>query len=152
MSKATFTKQELFTSIGHVEVVNGKKRFVLNSPDHYQMQLNKAPVGKPIAATFIENKASRSEQQLRYYFVLVGYIADHCGYNKEECHDALMRVKFGTRKIKIAGHVAEVRKSIANKARMPKYQCVELIDFALECCKELGIIVPTAKELGYISN
>ena len=47
------------------------------------------------------------------------------------------------------GKEIEVRKSISNKAQFPKYMMVELVEFALETCKELEIKVPTKKELGY---
>ena len=48
--------------------------------------------------------------------------------------------------------VLEVRKSISNEARLPKYDAVELITYDLELCQWAGIIVPTAESLGYIKN
>lgn len=151
MSKVA-TRKELFTVIGVVQTVDGSKKFVFNSPGHYMQQIKKAPEGKQLAVTFYENKGTRSRSQLAYYHVLVQYIADECGYTHEECHDALMRLKFGTKTIEFAGKSVEVRRSVSDASRMPTSDMVELITYALEVCDELGLHVPTAAELGYLPN
>lgn len=150
MANITTTRQELFTALGEVVVVDGRKKLELKSPAYFQSQIAKAPVGKKLAVTVAEDKATRSRQQLAYYWILVKYIADECGYTTAECHDALMRLKFGTTTVRLGEHTVEVRKSISDIARMPKYEAVELIDYALEVCTELGIHVPTREELGYL--
>jgi len=150
MATSTTTRKEIFTALGQVHVVDGVKKLVLKSPTYYQSQLNHLPTDKTIAITLAENVASRSRQQLAYYFVLVGYIADHCGYTREECHDVLMRTKFGTKKLRFMGKDVEVRKSVSDAARLPTHEMVELINYAKECCDELAIYVPTQEELGYL--
>lgn len=94
----------------------------------------------------------RSDSQLRYHFVLVGYLAEHCGYTVEEMHDALMRIVFGEKQVKIGDQTVMVRKSISEKGDLMKSECVELIERDLSFCEELEIIVPTPQELGYLPN
>ena len=102
--------------------------------------------------TIILKKSTRTEQQLRYYAVLVGLLADYTGNTWEEMHDALMRLKWGTKKVKIGKEIVEVRKSISNSAKFKLTDMIEQIEFTLEKCFELDIVVPTKQELGYIDN
>lgn len=152
MSKSTTTRKELFTILGDFRFVEGKKQFIPKSPAYYRDLARQAPTDKPVAVTFSTKTPTRSESQLAYHWVLVGYIAKETGYTKEECHDLIMQLKFGTKKVTIAGKTADVRKSISDRALFPKYLMVELIEYDLEVCHELGLHVPTAQELGYISN
>lgn len=145
-------RKDVFTILGEVRLVGDKKKFVINSPGHYQQELNQFPEGKRLACTFEEWKASRTHQQLAYHWVLVGYLAKHTGYTKEELHDAVMRQKFGVRAIHIGQMKQFVRKSISTQARFPLAQMIELIEYDLELCRELKIKVPTKKELGYLEN
>lgn len=146
------TKQHLFTILGVVKEREGKKHFASNSKTYFQDRIDKLAVGLKVKAEFFESKTTRSEAQLSYYWVLCNYIAEYNGNTKEEIHDALMKLKFGTKRIVLMGKEVEVRKSISNKAQFPKYMMVELVEFALETCKELEIKVPTKQELGYIDN
>jgi len=131
----------------------GKKVVELNSRKFYQHFLNtKTKVGDLGTLTISLKKPTRSEAQLRYYWVIVGLIADYCGYNSEELHDALMKLKFGTKKIKVGKDLVEVRKSISNGAKFKKMEMIELVDFALEKAQELDIHVPSRQELGYLPN
>lgn len=153
-------RKELFTVLGDIcltEVMTdfGKKvrhAFTPNSQAYLRDNLNKIPVGKKISITFYEDVPARSQQQLAYHMVLMGYIADYNQDSKEAMHDGIMRLKFGTRKIKIGNQEVEVRKSASDKAKMPMHKMQELIDYDLEICKFLNIKVPTAEELGYTSN
>lgn len=131
----------------------GKNTVALNSRTFYQHFLNtKTKEGDLGTLTITLKKPTRSEAQLRYYWVIVGLIADYCGYNSEELHDALMKLKFGTKQLKVGKDLVEVRKSISNQAKFKKVDMMELLDFALEKANELEINVPNREELGYISN
>ena len=133
--------------------VNGKKTVeLLSRPYNQQFLDNKTKEGDVGTLIITLKKPTRSEQQLRYYAVLIGFIADYTGYTWEECHDALMKLKWGTRKIKIGKDVVEVRKSISNGARFAKIDMIEQIEFAMEKCLDLGITVPSKYELGYTDN
>lgn len=138
--------------LGQVKVIEGRKRFVPNSPPHLQVQIDSLPMGKPISLSFEEHKATRSQQQLAYHWVLIGYLARHTGYTTEEMHDAVMRLKFKTKKVVLGDRIVEVRRSISEASRMPAADAVELIDFDLNLCHKLGIVVPTKEELGYMNN
>ena len=142
--------KEIFSVLGRFIEIDGNRRFMPDSPAHYHIQVKKVPLDKQIWAIFNQKLPSRSEQQLSYHFVLAGYLSDHTGYTKEEIHDAVMKLKFGTKKIKLDGKEVEVRKSISNRAKFPKDKMSELIEYDLELCNNLEIRVPTASELGYI--
>lgn len=146
------TRKPLFTVIGQVAEIGGEKRWVPNSRAHYLQQLRDLPHGTRLAAVFEEYKPTRSSQQLAYHFVLVGYLAKHTGYTKDEMHDAIVRLKFGERQVTIGTRTVAVRRSVSESAKMPLADMVELIDYDLELCRELGVAVPTMEELGYISN
>jgi len=136
-----------------VQEVNGSKAIVLNSPLHYKQWINsKTKVGEKGTITLSFKKLPRSQSQLNYYWVLVGYLAEYTGFTDDEIHEALMKLKFGTKKVKIGSETVEVRKSISSNARFPLVDMIELIDFAREKCLDLDIHVPSAQELGYITN
>lgn len=155
MSKTT--NKEIFTVLGtigttEVETERGKftrHTFLPNSQGYMRDNLNKIPVGEKVSVTFSKNIPTRSEAQLAFHWVLMSLISDYVGCTPEEMHDFVMRVKFGTKKIKIGKVEVEVRKSISNSAKMPKHKAVELIDMDLKICKFLELKVPTKKELGY---
>jgi hypothetical protein len=144
--------KKIFSVLGKVVQNDNRRRLEVNSPTHLHSCLNRLPLGKQITVTFSEKVPTRSEGQLAYHWVLMAYIADHCGYKSEDVHDAVMRVKFGTKHIKIGNLEQEVRRSISDSAKMPLADCMELIDYDLELCQQLEIHVPTPAELGYISN
>lgn len=150
MSKAT--RKEIFTVIGEIQLIDNRHRFVPKSPAFMAANVSRLPIGKKLSCTFYEDVPTRSEGQLAYHWVLMGYIAEHTGFTKDEVHEAVMIKKFGTKKIKLAGEVFVVRRSISNKARFPKPDMVELIMKDLEICNKLEIVVPTAEELGYVTD
>src|SRR3990167_1817970 len=133
--------------------VEGIKKVALTSQKYYQNFLNtKTKEGDKGTLTITLAKPTRSEQQLRYYAVIVGLIAEHTGNTWEEMHECLMILKFGTKKVKLGKEEVNVRKSISNSARFNKIDMIELIEFALEKCFDLEIKVPSKQELGYIDN
>jgi hypothetical protein len=146
------TNRKIFSVLGQVSLADGRKRFVPHSIDFLNTCISSLPLGKGILCTFYDHVPTRSEQQLDYHWVLVSLMAEHTGYTKEELHDAIMRMKFGTKVIQLAGHSVMVRKSISNTGGMTVAEVAELITFDLELCGRLSIHVPTPEELGYISN
>lgn len=136
-----------------VAQINGIKKIALISQRYYQHFLNtKTKVGDKGTMFLTFEKPTRSESQLRYYWIVVGLLADNCGYTSEEMHEALMVLKFGKKKIKVGKDIVEVRKSISNSARFSKLNMMDLIEFGIEKAFELNIIIPSRQELGYISN
>lgn len=142
-------KTETITGSVIYDKDKGRKRFVPKSADHLQLVINRLPTNTKLALRFDEYKASRSTEQLRYHWVLLGLLSDHTGYLKEELHDFQMRSVFGEKEIELAGKAFKVRESIADHAKFPKHRMVELIASDIELCADLGIVVPTLHELGY---
>lgn len=146
------SNKEIFTVIGKVKLVDNSKKFIPNSPDHMKACISRLSIGHTLSCTFSENVASRSQAQLAYHWVLIGYLASETGHSEQETHEAVMILKFGTKPLKIGNRTVQVRSSISDKAHMPKYKAIELIEEDLRLCAELGIVVPSAESLGYISN
>ncbi len=145
-------RNEIFTVLGTIESVEGVHRFVPSSPGHMRACVSRISLKKRIACTFSEDDSTRSEQQLRYHFVLIGYLADYSGTTTAEMHEAVMILKFGTKTIRIANKEVKVRKSISKSGHLTKTQVMELIDFDLSLCADMQIAVPTKEELGYLPN
>lgn len=156
MAKEGAVRKELFTILGEFKDVetNGtiETRFVPNSTKHFRTASRRAPKNKLIAATFYQAVSARSRNQVAYHFVLLGYLADYTGYSVDELHDAVMKLVFGTKTVRLNGLDIEIRKSLSNAANLPKYEAVELIEYDLKLCKQMGIKVPTKAELGYIDD
>ena len=151
MGRAT-TKKEIFTVLGKFKETPQGRKFIPNSPRYYRDWCSKMPLDKQFAVSFAQETPSRSDSQLKYHMVLMGYISEYSCCTREEAHDAVMRAKFGTKTVKLGSISQEVRQSVSNKALFPLGYMVELISYDLELCAEMGINVPTAEELGYIPN
>lgn len=136
-----------------ISKVNGKKVIELLSRRYYQHFINeKTQVGDIGVMDLRMKKPTRSESQLAYYAVVVGLIADYTGETWEDMHSALMILNWGTKKVKIGNDIVDVRKSVSDKAQIPKDEMSDQIEFALSKAKELNIKVPTKKELGYFDK
>ncbi len=146
------TRKELFVALGEIGLIDGKKKFIPKSPVYVRDQLSKLPEGKEVAMQISEFTSTRSTAQRAYHWVLMGYLAEYSGCSKEEMHDAVCRIKFGTREVTVGKIKTSVRRSISDAARMSTSDMIELITFDLELCAEMEIHVPTPEELGYISN
>ena len=128
------------------------RRFIPDSAPYYHDRCSKMPLNKKFTCDFTTKIPTRSEAQLDYHWVICNYISEHTGFTKYEVHDFMMRKVFGTKIIKIGNFQTEVRESISDRAKLPKYMAVDLITEDLQICQDLEIAVPTAQELGYISN
>lgn len=143
-------RKPIFTALGEIAFIEQKKKLRLYSPQHWQVEISKLSVGKKYGITIEEYKTTRSRQQLSYYWVLLGYLSHYSGHTPEELHDAIMRQKFGVKRLKLGHIVQEVRKSISDAARFNKADMVELITEVLNLCIKFNIKVPTKQELGYL--
>jgi hypothetical protein len=75
-----------------------KGKLLLDDPSRYLVQLSKLE-GKKIELTLKKSQSTRSTQSNRYYWgVVVKILADHCGYDSDELHEAL-KFKFLSEKI-----------------------------------------------------
>lgn len=144
------TRKKVFAALATVKTDGGKKKLALLAPEYWQSNVDKLQENKKYGIVVEEYKATRSQAQLAYYWVVLGYLADDTGHSPEELHDAIMRQKFGVKKIEVGGINQTVRKSISNAANFPKSDMVELIMEALDICEKVGVRVPSKQELGYI--
>lgn len=144
--------KEQFTSLGTVVETEQGKKIQLKSTAHYQTQLNKLPIGKEVSIQISTKQYTRSQTQLAYFMVLVGYIADYTGHSKDEMYPILIEEVYPPKEILWKGEMRKVRRSISDMAKMPSYDMGGLIEHALATCSDLEINVPTAQELGYIQN
>lgn len=110
------------------------------------------PLRAKIRATYKEIKGEHSKPQHNYHFALCGLIATHTGYTVDDVHDAMMKQAFGTKKVTLLGKTTEARESLSAAAQLSVGKAVELVNKDLEVCAELGIVVPTKEELGYLPS
>lgn len=148
--KSVPVKRELFTILGEIKVIDEKKHFVPFSRHHMDVCIWRLPVDKKVTVTFTETKTIRSKEQLRYHFVLMGYLAQYTGYTREEIHDAVMRIHFGEKAVILGDKRTMVRKSMGDGGGLSKAEVVELIEYDLSLCDKFEIRVPTPRELGYV--
>ena len=144
--------KEPFTIIGSIVFNEGRKRFLPKSPDHMQICINRLNVGDAVTLSFSTKKPTRSQSQLNYHFALLGLLKDHTGHSTEELHDFVVRAVFGQKLVTLRNQTFAVRRSVADHASMPKDEMAQLIEYDLATCADLGVVVPTREELGYLPN
>jgi hypothetical protein len=135
-----------------VDEATGRKRVLAKSDRYLRGSLDRLNVGDEVVVTYSTRKPTFSQGQRNLHFALMGYLAEYSGHSVAEMHEYVMREKFGTKRIALGDKIQEVRRSLSDTAKMPKDEMGELLDFDFELCKSLGIEVPTAEELGYVSN
>ncbi len=153
-------KKEIFSCLGEIgetEVTTDRgtyKRhtFIPSSQPYMRDRLNKIPLKKKVTATFYEEIATRSDSQLAYYWVILTYLAEYAGYTPEELHECIMIILFGTKTVKFDGGEYQVRKSISNRAKMPKHKMGELINYVTEKCAKFEVKIPSKASLGYVDE
>lgn len=151
MSNST-TPKELFSVWGTIQLNEGKKKFSVKAPHYYQDRINRLNEGDVVLVTFSKKIPTRSQSQLAYYWVIVNYLSEYTGHTDMEIHDALVRLKFGTRRVKLGDMEVDVRRSISDAAKMSKEDMVYLIEFARETAEKMDIKIPSKSELGYLPN
>lgn len=74
---------------GHID----KGRLILDHPDRYLVHMTKFE-GRRVELILRKKRSKRSDQQNKHYWgVIVEILADYCGYDPEEMHEAL-KIKF----------------------------------------------------------
>ena len=106
--------------VGRVVFSEGRKRFVPKLTEQLQRVMDTFAVNDTVHLTFTTKKPTRSQSQLSYYWVILGYLAEYVGCRPEEMHEIVMRRKFGTKRVMVDGVEEEVRRSISDAGKMPK--------------------------------
>src|SRR5437016_3327127 len=99
--------------------------------------------GKEVQLTLERFRMRRSNQQSRYYWgVIVALLADHCGYEPEEMHEALKAKFLRDRANEEVGDLPKIRSSAS-------LDTVAFSDYCAKCqqlAAELGLYVPSPNE------
>ena len=95
----------------------------------------------------IPRKTKRTVTQNNYVHVLFDYISAETGESREEIKTIEKRRHLQPKEIEIFGEKQLVLPSLSN---IEKQEMSEFIERVLADCAFLGIIVPTASELGYL--
>ncbi len=113
---------------------------VLNDPRFYSYL--KSFEGKEVEVVVRLKSTKRSDPQNRAYFgIVVSALADHLGYTKEECHEAL-KILFASRKDEKTGLTIVESTSKMDTKRFNKYY-EDIQRWAIEF---LGIDIPSPNE------
>lgn len=98
--------------------------------------------GKRVEISIQRLKSSRSSQQNRYYWLLVGIMSKELGYTKDEVHD-LIKFKFLKQEVVIGEETEIVVKSTT---KLNKTEFGDFIDELQTWASGLGIYLPDAGE------
>jgi hypothetical protein len=114
---------------------------VLDRPKDYGRHL-RALAGKHVELTLKRRRAKRSPQANRYYFgVVVKVLAEHCGYDVQEMHEALAFRFLRIEDCPITG--------APRRKRTPETDTAEFSEYVNHCIRlaaELGVVIPDASE------
>ena len=123
------------TPLFHGQVTKG--RLVLETPHRYLVYLSGLE-GKRVEVVVRKQKSQRSIQQNKYYWaVVVEILANHCGYEPEEMHEAL-KVKF------LSDHSEDDKGliRIGSTAKLTTDGFVKYIDRIIRWASGFGVFIP----------
>jgi hypothetical protein len=131
-----------------------RKHFVPLSRGHVLSVYNRLGIDKKVWMTPSVEELTFSESQRSYFFVVIGYLCDYTGSTKDEEYVAIIEDCFPDEVYEkvVHGKLRHFRPSISDVGKMPLPKMQTLIDFAVNRCKDNDIRIPTAKELGYVTN
>lgn len=124
---------------GRVE--NGKLK--LEDRDGFAALVEKLE-GKPIQITLERMRVKRSNNQNRWYWgCIVKLLAEHCGYETDEMHEALKAKFLRDRENEEVGGLPKIRSSAS-------LDTVQFSDYCERCRQlgaEMGVIIPAPDEI-----
>lgn len=126
----------------HFARVDEDGKLHLQSPEVFK-QAVRAYAGKFVELTVKEQRNRRSDRANRYYFgVVIKLVAEHCGYEPDEMHEAL-----AFRFLRIEDDPVT---SSPRRQRTPKTSTKEFAEYVDQCIRfaaELGVYVPQPHEV-----
>jgi hypothetical protein len=94
--------------------------------------------GQTVEIKVKQYRAQRSSQANRYYFgVVVKLLAEHCGYDADDMHEALAMKFLRIEDCPVTG--------VPRRARTPNQNTKEFADYVDACIRlaaELGVVIP----------
>lgn len=125
---------------GVIEKVDGKKKLKLNSPIHFQAQVELFDAGTKVTMWLDEHKLKRSDAQNRFYWLYLNLIEQETGNSAEDMHN-LFRGLFLSKGItEMFGH--KVR-SVDSTTKLNKSEFTEYL-FKIE--EKTGVSIPDTSE------
>lgn len=106
-------------------------------------QHQRSLAGKHIEIVLRKRRTKRSSQANRYYFgVVVKHLAEYCGYDPQEMHEALAMRFLRIEDCPITG--------APRRKRTPETDSSEFADYVDHCIRlaaELGVVIPQPHEV-----
>lgn len=125
--------------VGDVDV---QAKFHPDAPAQLARWMN-GLAGERVEVVVRKRRSQRSNQANAYYWgVVIALIADHCGYEPAEMHEALAMKFLRTEDCPITG--------APRRRRTPKLNTKEFTDYVDACIRfaaELGVVVPEAGQV-----
>ena len=122
-------------------VVDDQGKLSLYHPDIFKREVKRL-AGKRVDVTVKQHRNTRSSQANRYYWgVVIRLVADHCGYEPDEMHEALAFRFLRIEDDPITGS--------PRRKRTPKTDTKEFADYVDQCIRfgaELGVVIPGPNE------
>ncbi len=128
-------------------VVDGRSRYALDfcrgPMDELAQRVLKSFHGQDIDVTVMKHRAPMSDRSRRYYFsVIVPLIAEYCGYEKDEMHEALAWKFLRIEDDDLTG--APRRKHLP---ALDSPEGAEYLDRCIRFGAELGVYIPAPGEV-----
>ena len=113
--------------------------------DRFQKDIASYKDGTELYIDVTDKKPSKTLQQIRYIYLLIGFIADHTGYTKEQMKTVVKEERkmfedFGNR---ITNKILRRYESFAN---LNLEEAGNLIEYLLDLCEQLEIKVMSCEE------
>ncbi len=147
-------RKELFTVLGTIQKVikDGfdRNHFIPSSPKYLSGMLGHIAPKTKVSCTFSTEIPTRSRAQLALHWIYMHFLGEHAGHTQKDMHNIVMIETFGQKIAKFNGKDYLIRQSISDAAQMSKEDVSKLLDKDKELCKEMGIVLPTPRELGFL--
>lgn len=115
---------------------------VLEHPTDYNRAV-RGFAGKHVELTIRKRKTTRTSPQNRFYFgVVVKLLAEHCGYERDEMHEALAMRFLRIEDCSITGAPRRKRTPQTDTEEFAQY-----LDSCIRLAAELGVVIPDPKDV-----
>lgn len=115
---------------------------VLDRPQDYARHV-RAHRGQFVEVRLRKLRSQRTSRANRYYFgVVVKLLADHCGYDPQEMHEALAMRFLRIEDCPITGAPRRKRTPQTDSAEFAEY-----VDHCIRLGAELGVVIPAPHEV-----
>lgn len=101
--------------------------------------------GKPVELIIRKRKKHRSNQQNKYYWVLISIISDHLGYDRDTIHE-IVKYKF-LKKESVDNNTGEVYEYVCSTTKLSTVEFLEYVENIIRWSAEtFSIVLPLPNE------